>query len=74
MSDYGMKLVKSGSFEELFMRQSAQNKVYGDMLKMEYDYQTYSFLNMFMVFEKDNKLADNHLINIHLKFLCLYFL
>ena len=53
MSDYGMKLVKKGNFEEIFMRQTAQNKVYGDMLKMEYDYQTYSFLNMFMVFEKE---------------------
>ena len=53
MSDYGMKLVKKGNFEEIFMRQTAQNKVYGDMLKMEFDYQTYSFLNMFMVFEKE---------------------
>ncbi len=53
MSDYGMKLVNKGDFQDLFLKQSAQNKVYGDMLKMEEDYQTYSFLNMFMVFEKE---------------------
>ena len=53
MSDYGLKLVNSGDFQDMFVRQSANNKVYGDMLKMDSDYQTYSFLNMFMVFEKE---------------------
>lgn len=53
MSDYGMKLVNRGDFEDLFLRQSSQNKVYGDMLKMEDDYKTYSFLNMYMIFEKE---------------------
>jgi hypothetical protein len=53
MSDHGMKLVTKSDFEELFQRQSSQNTVYGDMLKMEPDYQKYSFLNMFMVFEKE---------------------
>ena len=50
----GMKVVfEEKNFEELFLKQTAQNNVYGDMLKMEPDYQTYSFLNMFMVFENE---------------------
>ena len=54
MSDYGMKLVNKGDFQDLFLKQSAQNKVYGDMLKMEEDYQTYSFLNI----EEKNKMEN----------------
>ena len=54
LNDYGMKLVVKGDFRELFQRQSATNKVYGDMLKMTDDLQTYSFLNMYMVFEKQD--------------------
>ena len=52
LNDYGLKLVTKGDFKDLFLRQTANNKVYGDMLKMSDDLQTYSFLNMFMVFEK----------------------
>jgi SAM-dependent methyltransferase len=52
LNDYGMKLVEKGGFKDIFLRQTATNKVYGDMLKMSDDLQTYSFLNMFMIFEK----------------------
>lgn len=53
MSDYGMKLVGKEDFENLFTRQSATNKVYGEMLKMDEEFQEYSFLNTFMIFEKE---------------------
>ena len=53
LSDYGLKLVVKGDFKELFVKQSATNTVYGEMLNMTEDLQNYSFLNMFMVFEKN---------------------
>jgi SAM-dependent methyltransferase len=52
LSDYGLKLITKGDFSEHFERQSETNKIYGDMLKMEPDLQTYSFLNMYMILEK----------------------
>ena len=55
MNDYGLKLSVKGDFKDLFLRQTANNKIYGDMLKMSSDLQTYSFLNMFMVFEKQEE-------------------
>ena len=52
LNDYGLKLVVKGDFRDHFIRQSETNKIYGDMLKMTDDLQTYSFLNMYMILEK----------------------
>lgn len=53
MSNYGMKLVETIHFEDIFMKQIESNNSYGKMLSMEESAKTYSFMNVAMVFEKE---------------------
>ena len=53
MSNYGLKLIKTIDFEETFIKESALNTNYGNMLAMENDLKTYSFMNIGLVFEKE---------------------
>lgn len=52
-SDYGLKLIQKNNFKELYSGIIANTVSYGDMQNIDSEYQKYSFLNMYMVFEKN---------------------
>ena len=55
-SEHGLKLIETRQFEEVFNTESANKTIYGEMLNMDDTYKPYSFLNMYMVFEKHSEL------------------
>jgi SAM-dependent methyltransferase len=53
MSNYGLKLVETLHFEDIFKKVVESNISYGKMLQIDEDAKTYSFMNVAMVFEKE---------------------
>jgi SAM-dependent methyltransferase len=51
-NEYDLKLIDKKEFGDIYTKVSGSKVTYGDMLKMDDNYKTYSFLNMCMVFER----------------------
>ena len=51
-NEYDLKLIEKKDFSDIYTTVSGRKESYGDMLKMDENYKTYSFLNMCMVFER----------------------
>ena len=51
-NEYDLKLIDKKNFGDIYTTVSGRKEPYGDMLNMDENYKTYSFLNMCMVFER----------------------
>ena len=51
-NEYDLKLIDKKDFGDIYTTVSGSKESYGDMLKMDGNYKTYSFLNICMVFER----------------------
>lgn len=51
-NEYDLKLIDKKDFGDIYTTVSGSKESYGDMLKMDENYKTFSFLNMCMVFER----------------------
>ena len=51
-NEYDLKLIDKKEFGDIYTTVTGSKESYGDMLKMDDNYKTYSFLNLSMVFER----------------------